>query len=260
MRATVCELPHDAQDLPTAWSALCAHCTAARTEWLVLPEFAWVPPLWTEPSFDARAWSDAVELSAHWLQRLSELGAQVVVGARPVTRNGQPFNEGFVWSTTSGAQPLRSKYWLPEEPGGWEARWFTRGDPDFPAFETAGMRWGLSICTEIWALENCESYARAGVQAIVTPRATAAATTLKWQAVAQAVAARTGAFNLSSNRVHNDGSCGGVGWIIGPDGEILARTSAQTPFCTVDIDLAHADAAKSTYPRYVFSKGRAQPA
>jgi len=65
-------------------------------------------------------------------------------------------------------------------------------------------------------------------------------------------AVRTGAFSLSSNRVDSTGACGGVGWIIDPDGQILATTSRDTPLVTLDIDLAASTAARATYPRYVF--------
>jgi len=44
-----------------------------------------------------------------------------------------------------------------------------------------------------------------------------------------------------------------VGWIIGPDGQLLARTSGQAPFITLEIDLAAAAAARRTYPRYAFT-------
>jgi N-carbamoylputrescine amidase len=59
---------------------------------------------------------------------------------------------------------------------------------------------------------------------------------------------------LSSNRVDPTGACGGVGWIISPDGEILATTSAEAPFATVSIDLGAPIAARDVYPRYVFAR------
>jgi predicted amidohydrolase len=43
----------------------------------------------------------------------------------------------------------------------------------------------------------------------------------------------------------------GGSWIVDPEGEVLARTSADTPIVTVDIDLSVADRAKQTYPRNV---------
>ena len=44
---------------------------------------------------------------------------------------------------------------------------------------------------------------------------------------------------------------GGQGWAIGPDGEVLGLTSRERPFVTVALDLAVAERAKQTYPRYV---------
>ena len=41
----------------------------------------------------------------------------------------------------------------------------------------------------------------------------------------------------------------GRSWLVSPEGEILAETSADTPFLTVEIDLEEATRAKSTYPR-----------
>jgi N-carbamoylputrescine amidase len=88
---------------------------------------------------------------------------------------------------------------------------------------------------------------------ILSPRATAAATTEKWLSVGVVAAVRSGAFSLSSNRVDPTGACGGVGWIISPNGDILATTSAEAPFATVNIDLAAPIAARDQYPRYVFA-------
>lgn len=254
MRITVCELPHDPESLALAWRALCEHTAREHSELLVLPEFAFAPPVWQSDHFDPTVWAAAEAACERGSQQFGELGVAQVVGARPVTQGGKPYNEGFLWTACSGTmRPLRRKYHLPDEPGGWEARWFTRGDHDFPAFHAGGdFSFGLSICTELWALENCASYERSGVHAILSPRATAAATTGKWLALGQVVAARSGAFSLSSNRVHADGSCGGVGWIISADGELLAQTSAAVPFCTRDLDLGQAEAARASYPRYLF--------
>jgi N-carbamoylputrescine amidase len=44
---------------------------------------------------------------------------------------------------------------------------------------------------------------------------------------------------------------GGQGWIIDPEGQVLGTTSSEQPFLTLEIDLGEAQAAKTTYPRYV---------
>jgi len=105
--------------------------------------------------------------------------------------------------------------------------------------------------------ETYASYAARGVQAVLSPRATAAATTAKWLSAGVVAAVRSGAFSLSSNRVEPTGACGGVGWIIDPYGHILALTTPDAPFATVNIDLSASAAAQEDYPCYVLS-GRRQ--
>jgi N-carbamoylputrescine amidase len=122
----------------------------------------------------------------------------------------------------------------------------------FPPFRAGALSFGLNICTELWALESYAEYARRGVHAILSPRATAAATIDKWLAAGTVAAVRSGAFSLSSNRVDRTGACGGIGWIIDPDGRVLATTSRDAPFVTLDIDLDASTAARASYPRYVF--------
>lgn len=252
MRITVCELPHQSEELVRSWAALCEHTSQHRSELVLLPEFSFVEPVWQIERFDPSRWDAAEALCEQWLRRLPELQAAHVVGTRPVTANGQHYNEGFVWSGDRGVVPLRRKRFLPNEPGGWEARWFARGDAEFPQLAAGRLSFGLNICTELWALETYAAYASLGVNAILSPRATAAATTNKWLSIGTVAAVRSGAFCLSSNRIHPDGSCGGVGWIISPDGDVLARTSEQAPFCTLDVELEATVEAGRTYPRYVF--------
>ena len=256
LRVTVCELPHERPDLDAAWTRLCAHTRNEKTDVLVLPEFAFVEPVWMHEARDETFWASQTERCDAWFERLPELGASHVIGARPATRHGIPFNEGFRWSADDGYQALRCKHHLPCEPGGWEATWFTRSNDAFTAFAAGPLRFGLNICTELWAVETYGRYAATSVNAIISPRATAAATIDKWLSIGKVAAIYTGAFSLSSNRVHSDGSSGGGGWVIDPDGRVLALTSANSPFATVEIDPGAAERARATYPRYVFARER----
>jgi N-carbamoylputrescine amidase len=256
MRITVCELPHEPGALVSAWRALCQHTAQSSSEFVLLPEFAMVEPVWEAELFDAARWKAAEAWSDAWLQRLPELRVRHVVSTRPATIDGRRFNEGFIWSAIGGLTPLRRKFFLPTEPGNWETRWFDRGDADFPEFQAGSLSFGLNICTELWAVETYPSYAAGNVQAIMSPRATGASTTAKWLSAGVVAAVRSGAFSISSNRVDATDGCGGVGWVISPDGKILASTTAEAPFATIDIDLAAAAAARNTYPRYVFGRKR----
>ena len=43
-----------------------------------------------------------------------------------------------------------------------------------------------------------------------------------------------------------------MGWVVSPDGEILAVTTPKMPFATVEIDLSASALARGRYPCYVF--------
>ena len=252
MRVTVCELPHEPEAMALAWGALSVHTRRHASELVLLPEFVGVDPVWQDDEFDAERWAAAQQLSDAWLARLGELGAEHVVGTRPVTVDGWRLNQGYLWSAARGVIPLRGKFFLPNEPDSWEARWFDRGDPEFPSFRAGALTFGLNICTELWAVETYAPYAAHGVQAILSPRATSRTTTRKWMSAGVVAAVRSGAFCVSSNRVDPSGMCGGTGWIISPDGDILASTTPDAPFATVGIDLGAPLRARATYPRSVF--------
>ena len=257
MRVTVCELPHETRAIAEAWPALCEHVAEHRSQLVLLPEFAMLDPVWESDSFDAARWIAIQAQNDACLRRLSSLRAEYVVGTQPVTANERRLNQGYIRSAATGMQPLRHKYFLPEEPGTWEATWFHRGDPEFPVFRAGSVSFGLNICSELWALETYADYASLGIDLLLIPRATPVASAERWLALGVVAAVRTGAFSLSSNRVDAEartGACGGGSWIIDPAGEILALTSASEPFATRDIDLARAAHSRDGYPRYVFAE------
>jgi N-carbamoylputrescine amidase len=151
--------------------------------------------------------------------------------------------------------PIRQKYYLPDESGYWEHSWYDRGPRLFSTARAGDALVGVQICTEMWFLEWSRHYAAERVEALLIPRATPRSTTAKWIASGQTAAVCSGAYCLSSNLSMPPGSstaeCGGVGWIIDPEGSVLATTSEESPFATLDIDLELARKSKRTYPRYV---------
>jgi len=252
MRVTVCELPHEPMALAHAWAELCRHTSRHGSELVLLPEFAFVEPVWEAEAFDPCRWVAALAQSDTGLELLPQLGAAYVVGARPVSIDGRPFNEGFIWTQAGGLTPLRRKFFLPDGPGNWEARWLDKGDAAFPPFHAGTLTFGLNICTELWALETYSAYAEQNVQVILSPRATGAATRAKWLSAGVVAAVRSGAFSVSSNRVDPTGACGGAAWIVSPTGRVLASTTPYAPFATIDIDLTASVAAHDGYPCNVF--------
>lgn len=251
VRVTVCELPDfESPAFETAFDDLVEHTQSHDSDLVVLPEMPFSPWLAGDEPIDdvATAWDDAVESHRNWLARLDDFDASVV-GSRPTVTGERRLNEGFLHDEeTSG---VHYKKYLPDEPGFWEASWYAAGEEPFEPFECAGLDVGTLVCTDLWASNEVRAYGRAGVDLLVNPRVTERRTTEKWLAGSRTMGILAGAYLASSNRTGEgrDVVFGGSGWILGPDGQELARTDSDHPFATVDIDPAVAASAKTTYPR-----------
>ncbi|HVN55069.1 MAG TPA: carbon-nitrogen hydrolase family protein [Anaerolineaceae bacterium] len=254
MKATVCELSNEPDRFEEDWRALAGHVHEQGSDLVLLPELPFHPWFaWTRPQ-DPAVWRAVVAAHQAWEARLDELGARYILVTRAVERDGERHNEGYLWEAGVGTRPAHVKYYLPEDEGFWESSWYQRGDGRFEPVQAGLLSIGFLICTEIWFLHHAREYGKQGVHLIVCPRATGKPTTQKWLVAGRAAAVVSGAYCLSSNRISAEGSpadLGGLGWIVDPDGEVLALTSSQDPFVTCEIDLSRADHAKSTYPRYV---------
>ena len=253
MRVTVCQLP-DGPGLEHAWDGLVRHVQTEESELVLLPEmpfYDWFP---AARQFSEETWRAALEAHDLWQGRLPTLIPALVLGSRPVERDGRRLNEGFLWNHQAGSLPKHQKYYLPDEEGYWEASWYERGNGSFCLFEAGPARVGFQICTDMWFMERSRQYGRKGAHLLAVPRSTPASTTDKWLAGGRAAAVVAGVWCLSSNRVSGSGSSGdqgGVGWIIDPDGAVVGTTDEEKPCLTIEVDLARAEEARETYPRYV---------
>jgi predicted amidohydrolase len=255
IKVTISQMHNEPQQFVNDWGQLVEHVRSEHSQLVLLPEMPFVPWFAITPHFDAATWQAAVQSHQQWLQRLPELAPAHVISSFPVNRAGKRLNEGFLWQAETGYQAIHEKYYLPNEDGVWEASWYQPGKGDFTPVESHSALIGTLICSELWALERARAYGQQGAHLIVTPRMTQGITIEKWLVGGRAAAILSGAFSLSSNRVSAPASpedYGGAGWIIGPDGDVLAITSRQQPFITVDLDLQQAEHAKKTYPRYMF--------
>jgi N-carbamoylputrescine amidase len=261
---TVAEFPNDEGAKEGAWAALVDHVQGHRPDLVLLPEMPFHPWPMAARQFDAAAWDAAVAAHGAWLPRLDALAPAVVAATRPVTDGGARYNEGFLWIPGEGYRPVHRKVYLPEEAGFWEASWYRAAAPDFALTEWNGVRLGFLICTEQWFFAHAQGYGRGGAHLILSPRASLAPSTEKWVAGGRSVATVSGAYHLAANLTgpsdpgSDPGSdlgktWGGTGWIMEPEeGDCLGRTSPSLPFLTLEIDLAIAERAKGTYPRYVY--------
>ena len=251
MKITVCEMNHESGDFRMEWERLKAHLQGQKSDLVLLPEMIfseWFP---ADRHFDQRIWDDAVRMHTEnesWLQEL-EPGI-IVLGARPVNRDGNRFNEAFVWNHAEGFRTAHAKRYLPDEEGFWEASWYHRGKEPFRSVQIDQLRIGFLICTELWFFQHARAFGQEGIHFLIHPRATGNSTVEKWLVAGRAAAVVSGAFCISSNRSgKKEGGTefGGGGWIV----DVLGITSGEQPFLTMELESVHADAAKLTYPRYV---------
>jgi N-carbamoylputrescine amidase len=253
MRVTVCQLRDEPKLFETDWAKLCSHAQRERSELVLLPEMPFARWFAEARVFDQRVWRAAVDAHARWERKISELEAPFVVATRPSDRGVRRRNEAFLVSH-GRSKGVHDKRYLPDEDGYWEASWYQAGDGVFDPVAVGVATVGLQICTEMWMLDVSRQYGLNGVNIIAVPRATPVSTRERWLVGGRVAAIVSGAFCLSSNRsgmsIAGD-EFGGLGWIIDPDGDVIAITSDLDPFVTRDIDLERAAAAKLTYPRYV---------
>jgi len=255
MRLTVCQLSDDRAAFEADWEKLRAHVAAEKPDVVLLPELPFATWFGIENKFEPAVWRDVMIAHEAGDARLGELEAPCVISTRPVERGGKRLNEAFVAYGDGRRVGLHEKRYLPEEPGFCEASWYQHGDGVFGTHEILGATVGVQICSELWILDESRRYASRGVDLIVTPRATASSSVEKWLVAGRAAAMLAGANSASSNRYGPSKAggfeFGGVGWVVDPDGAVLARTSKEAPCATVELDLEATKAAKATYPRYL---------
>lgn len=254
MKVTVCQLHDQPALFEKDWQGLVDHVRANDSDLVLLPEMPFAPWFASQREYEASTWQAAEERHSRWTGRLAELQPALVAATRPVSLPQGRRNQAFLWRPADGLLPVHEKYYLPDEPDFWEASWYDRGDLVFDFVEVAGVRLGFLICTELWFLEHARRYGRMGAHLVLTPRATEYRTREKWLVGGRAAAVVSGAYHLSSNRCGQppDGPrFGGWGWVVDPDGEVLALTDDRQPFLTVEISLQAAEIARQTYPRYV---------
>jgi predicted amidohydrolase len=102
----------------------------------------------------------------------------------------------------------------------------------------ASVTVGLLLGAEIRLIEQARGFRRDGVKILASPRATRATGNDRWLKDARAAAIAAGAFLVSSNRRDARGIFGGRGSVVGPQGELMAVTTTEQPFLTIELDIA----------------------
>jgi len=255
MKVTVCQWDSRPEQLEVQLQKLILHCAAHGSELLVLPEMPFDDWLAGSQDLDVARWLASMQLHLDWIERLSRNLKLPLLASRPVLDElGVRRNRAFCWMPQEGLMDGHDKLHLPDEEGYWESRWYQAGSLPLKLYDLGVCRAGVLICSELWFFEHARHYGQQQAHLLCLSRATSSVDTENWIAAGKSAAIVAGAYCLSSNQSRPAGvlpDMGGAGWVIDPDGSLLALTSATEPFVTVAIDLAYADSAKATYPRYL---------
>jgi N-carbamoylputrescine amidase len=223
---------------------LVQHVKAQRSELVLLPEMPFYPWFPTPRHFDAAVWREAVAAHDRWEKRLSELTPAIALGTRPIDFGALRYSAGFMWNESEAiTETIHVKSCLSNEDGSWETTWYERAVPDFEAVTIGPARVGMLIGLELWMTDQARFYGEDGVHIIAIPRVDRSGdadidiANNEWLEGGRTAARASGAFCISSSRGGRGNSSGGAGWVIAPEGQVLATTSREQPFASVDIDL-----------------------
>jgi predicted amidohydrolase len=136
--------------MEAAWADLVRYLRASPSDVVVLPEMPFCEwEMFRHRSVDLAAWRAALSAHDAMMPRLAELETRLVLSSRPVEVQGKRLDQAFSWTRTGGYRGARAKYYLPDEPDGWEASWFERGDREFSPQAAGPVKVGFQLCTEL---------------------------------------------------------------------------------------------------------------
>jgi N-carbamoylputrescine amidase len=230
VKITVCQLHNTGVALERDWGGLVAHARAQESELVLFPELPFSPWLAASAAFRAESWDSAVAAHDRFEARFPEFGATHLAGTRPVDFGNGRHNVAFLWDAQHGLRTIHAKSQLESRQGSWEPIWYVSSPADYTSVEIASSTAAFLIGAELLAGDGVDQYARDGVTLILNPRSTSAADLQPWLDVAQGAVRRAHVFCASSNRAPD-----GAGWVIDPQGRVIATTDEAQPFVTVDL-------------------------
>lgn len=241
---TVCQLRDEPADLTDGWDRLVDHVHGHQSELVLLPETPFFRPLAAGIDYDPGSWDAALDAHHRWEKRLAELAPASVVATQPIDFGNERYNQGFVWTRREGVRSAHAQSSLRCEKGAWESHWYHHAPMNFVPQQVGRVMLGFLIGPELLAADKVSHYRQEPVDVVVTPRIGTPPGPQAWITAGCEAARQLGAFSLSSCRPLSSEADGPGGWVIGPEGEVLALTSAEQPFVSMSLDLAAADEAK----------------
>ncbi len=186
--------------------------------------------------------------------------------------------EGLYHNTLAVVRPdgYAGKYrkmHIPDDPLFYEKFYFTPGDLGFKVFDVPASpdeaRIGTLVCWDQWYPEAARLTAMQGASVLFYPTAIGwmageephhVSQHDAWETIQRSHAVANGCFVCSVNRIGFEATPGGTGpddgiafwgqsFIVGPDGQVLARASAdQEEILYADLDLARIGPHRTTWP------------
>ncbi|HEX3912476.1 MAG TPA: hypothetical protein VHW71_03120 [Steroidobacteraceae bacterium] len=230
VKITVCQLHSSGEALQLDWARLMAHARSNATELVLLPEMPFYPWLALSPSFNPRSWQEAVDAHDRWERHFPEISPAALAATRPVDFGNGRNDEAFLWDGRHGVRSIHAKSKLENREGAWESAWYVSSPADFTPVEVATSVAAFLIGAELFDTGAGGQYARDGVTLLLVPRSTPEAESDRWLRAASD-AARRGRCVLASSNC----ATGGGGWLIDPQGKLVASTNESQPFVTLDL-------------------------
>ena len=198
----------------------------------------------------------------------SELGVVIVSSLFEKRGPGLYHNTAAVLDSDGSLAGTYRKMHIPDDPGFYEKFYFTPGDTGFNPIVTSIGRLGVLVCWDQWYPEAARLMALAGAEILLYPTAIGwdPADTPEekerqisaWETIQRGHAIANGLHLLAVNRTGHesspDESAGGIqfwgnSFIAGPQGEILAKASNDSPETLIhEIDLDRTESVRRIWP------------
>jgi N-carbamoylputrescine amidase len=201
------------------------------------------------------------------LEKLArELGLVIVASLFEKRRAGVYHNTAVVLDADGNLLGKYRKMHVPDDPLYHEKFYFTPGDLGFQAWATQRGKIGVCICWDQWYPEAARLTALRGAEIIFYPTAIGwhpgekkefgSAQHSAWETIQRSHAIANGCYIAVANRVGHEAPAGGAGiefwgqsFVCGPDGEIIAKGSADgEELVLAEVDWAAVDRYRTHWP------------
>jgi predicted amidohydrolase len=219
----------------------------------VLPEIplnAWSPA--TKTPQDDEAEPPAGPRHRAMSEAAGQVGIALIGGAIiRDPKSGRCHNTALAFDRSGELVGSYRKLHLPEEEGFWETSHYDPGDKPPSVIQGLPLRFGIQVCSDVNRPEGSLLLGALGAEVIFCPRATEAATFLRWKTVltANALTSCTYVISVPRPRPEFGVPLGGPSFAVAPTGDVLVESTEPIALVTIDRDVIKQ--ARQRYPGYL---------